>query len=371
MRSHMLEEITEGSTVCLVPPYPNTKGPGSSKMTVFYNPNMEFARDITVGVLSAILDKRRKLKILDGMAATGIRGIRIKKEVSNRFELVLNDVNPNAIKLIKKNLDLNNIQARIEQKNLNELLASEVFDYIDIDPFGSAVEFLDMGFQAIKRNGILGITTTDTSALCGAAPKVCIRRYLAHAENNYMCHEIGLRIFVGYVARCAAKFDRAIKPILCFSADHYFRIFVRVENGAKKADNTLSYLGYGKYNRQTGEIRTLMNYEHGAFGPLWLGTLFDVDALSRIEIRENFNTKKRLSKYLEIWKEEANVEALFYDTNELGKVFHCSPPPLERVLSSIRMLGYYAVHTHISPNGFKTNAPVQHIKSVYEMLNMK
>ncbi|MEM4161342.1 MAG: methyltransferase, partial [Thermoplasmata archaeon] len=218
MRALYLEEITEGNTICLVPAYQRMKGPGSSKMPVFYNPNMEFARDVTVSLLSAVLDKRRKLKVLDGMAATGIRGIRIKKEVSKRFSVTLNDINPVAVKLIKKNLELNGVEGEVVCKNLNEILASSAYDYIDVDPFGSPVAYLDLAFQSLKRNGVLGVTTTDTAVLCGTAPKVCVRRYLARSRNNYMCHEIGLRIFLGYLARTAAKFDRGVKPLLSFYA---------------------------------------------------------------------------------------------------------------------------------------------------------
>ncbi|MEM3513521.1 MAG: tRNA (guanine(10)-N(2))-dimethyltransferase [Thermoplasmata archaeon] len=371
MRGLYLEEITEGNTVCLVPAYQRVKGPGSSKMPVFYNPNMEFARDVTISLLSGLLDKRRKLKVLDGMAATGIRGIRIKNEVSKRFEVTLNDINPLAVKLIKKNLELNKLEAEVENKNLNEILATSAYDYIDVDPFGSPVEYLDLAFQSIKRRGIIGVSTTDTSVLCGTAPKVCVRRYMAKSRNNYMCHEIGLRIFLGYVARTAAKFDRAIKPLVCFYADHYFRTFVQVENGAGRADACLANMGYLSVNEKTGEVRTLLSPEREALGPLWLGNLFDNDALRKMVVRENFNTSRRFNRMLEIWSEECAAEPFFYDTNELGKIFHLSPPPLEKLISALRMLGYRTVRTHISPNGFRTNGTIAHIRSVYEMLNMR
>ncbi|MGB9636240.1 MAG: tRNA (guanine(10)-N(2))-dimethyltransferase [Thermoplasmata archaeon] len=371
MKGFVLEEITEGLTTCLVPVYSRGKGPGSSKMAVFYNPNMELARDVTISLLSGVLDKRRKLRVLDGMAATGIRGIRIKKEVSRRFEVTLNDINRTAITLIKKNLELNDIDAIVECKNLNEILATRAYDYIDIDPFGTPVGYLDNAFQSIKRHGILGITATDTAVLCGTSPRTCVRRYLARSQNNYMCHEIGLRILLGYIARTAAKYDRAIKPLVSYYADHYFRVFVRVENGARRADASIANLGYLVWNRDNGEVRTLLTPVHEGIGPLWLGQIFDADVLARMDVRENFGTKKRFTKMLEIWREECNTEPFFYDTNELGKIFHLSPPSLAKVLSTLRLLGYYATRTHISPNGFRTNAAIEHIKSVYEMLNMR
>ena len=74
-------------------------------MGVFYNPLMEFNRSISIVVLKTMGNK--KLRIGLPLAASGIRGLRILKEVSGEHEVALNDMSPEAVKLIKKNLKLN------------------------------------------------------------------------------------------------------------------------------------------------------------------------------------------------------------------------------------------------------------------------
>ena len=69
-------------------------------------------------------------------------------------------------------------------KNLNVLLSENRFDYIDIDPFGSPVGFVDSAMRSIKNGGVVACTATDTAALCGVYPRVCQRRYGAIPFHN-------------------------------------------------------------------------------------------------------------------------------------------------------------------------------------------
>jgi len=48
----VLNQIIEGTTKLTVPKTKNIKGPSTSKVPVFYNPAMEFNRDISVLVLA-------------------------------------------------------------------------------------------------------------------------------------------------------------------------------------------------------------------------------------------------------------------------------------------------------------------------------
>mmetsp|Transcript_5010 Transcript_5010/g.12093 ORF Transcript_5010/g.12093 Transcript_5010/m.12093 type:complete len:92 (+) Transcript_5010:49-324(+) len=44
---------------------------------------------------------------------------------------------------------------------------SKGFDVIDLDPYGSAAEFLDGAVQAVSDGGLLCVTCTDKAVLCG------------------------------------------------------------------------------------------------------------------------------------------------------------------------------------------------------------
>ena len=71
---------------------------------VFYNPRMEMNRDITVAVLESLPEV---ISYVDAMAASGIRGIRIKKEVSHELDVTINDWDVPAYELIKENVATN------------------------------------------------------------------------------------------------------------------------------------------------------------------------------------------------------------------------------------------------------------------------
>ena len=100
------------------------------------------------------------------------------------------------------------------------------FHYVDIDPFGSPVPYLESGILPVARRGILAITATDTSVLSGTYPNTCIRRYtstpLLSAE---FYHEVGIRILIKKAIEEGAKLDYALRPIFSYSYRHYFRPF--------------------------------------------------------------------------------------------------------------------------------------------------
>ncbi|MCK4239729.1 MAG: 50S ribosomal protein L11 methyltransferase, partial [Candidatus Lokiarchaeota archaeon] len=129
----------------------------SKSMVVFYNKKMEINRDITNLAIMAYnkLFNQNKLVIVDSMAASGIGSIRMLKECKNVKKIYINDINPIAIDLIKKNIQINNLKdeeslIKISKKSAN-LLFSELAlmkqdekpDIISIDPFGTPNLYID------------------------------------------------------------------------------------------------------------------------------------------------------------------------------------------------------------------------------------
>src|SRR3989338_10993986 len=170
----------------------------SKDMGVFYNPVMQQNRDISVLLLNSMENK--SMQIADPLAASGIRSIRFLKELKKGKikNITVNDYSKDAIKLIKSNLELNKIKWKESKKIqiINEeanlfLLNSMGFDYIDIDPFGTPNPFLDSACKRISRNGILAVTATDTSALCGTYINACKRKYWAIPKNDAIMQKLG------------------------------------------------------------------------------------------------------------------------------------------------------------------------------------
>ena len=355
-------QIREGATSLLIPQVHSEKGPGKRMGHVFFNEQMAFNRDVSVMFTMASGFQGKRL--LDAMAGTGARGIRIANEATRGSEVVINDKDPRTTGYIRANIELNHLEnGRASNLDLRCLLATEVFDYIDLDPFGSPAPFVQATFQGLKRNGTVAITATDTAPLAGTHAKKCLRRYMARPSRSPFGHETGLRILIGYLAREAAQLDKGVRPQLCFYADHYFRCYLRVKENAAAADEALGHLGFMDLDEKSRERSLSADAEKGKIGPLWIGSLFDHDLLDRMEVGDDLQHPIRCAKYLGLWKQELDVP-YFYENNELSSLLKISPPVLDRVVAELSARGR-ASKTHFSPSGFKTDVPFEDVLQTY------
>ena len=55
---------------------------------------------------------------------------------------------------------------------------------VDIDPFGTPSPFIESAAISAKAGGMLCVTATDTSALCGTYKEPCIRKYNSMPLKN-------------------------------------------------------------------------------------------------------------------------------------------------------------------------------------------
>jgi len=364
-----VECITEGKTEVLVFKNKITKkGPSSINKVPFYNPTMELNRDLSILVNQWLVNNNEKtMHILDGLAASGIRGIRLANELEGDFDVTINDWSEDAYALIKKNLEMCGLKnVVVSNRNLNTLLSEERFHYIDIDPFGSPVYFIDSAIRGIYNNGIIACTATDTATLCGVYPKVCLRRYGVRSFHSPVMHEIGLRILLGFICREAAKYDKGIEPLICHSTDHYFRAYIQVKNGISFANKSVDKLKSINpkepffSGKQTTEI-----------GPLWLGKIQNknmIEELRTILPGKQLNTKNILWVFLGLLEEESNAPVFFYTTDGLASLLKISPPKMEHIFEKLKEKGYDVARTHFSSTGFKTNASMDEIKVIFKQL---
>jgi tRNA (guanine26-N2/guanine27-N2)-dimethyltransferase len=366
MTSAATTRITEGTTEVLVHKSKLTsKGPSSRKHEPFYNPSMELNRDLSMLVNQWLINTSAKqVSLLDGLAASGIRGIRYAHELTGDFTVSINDWDGESYELICqniKNTSLTNVT--LFQKDLNMLLSERRFDSIDIDPFGSPVYFLDAAVRSIYNHGVIACTATDTAALCGVFPKVCYRRYGAWPLHGPTMHEVGLRILLGVICREAAKYDRGIEPLLCYTTDHYHRLYVQIKNGKNAANVSMAqYQSIPAQNIPLSQGQTTM------VGPLWTGKIQNKTMLQTIQSLVStkiLHSRPQLWKLLSLLEEEADGPPFFYTTNDLSSVMKQSPPTLEYIFQRLQAKGYLVTKTHCTPTGFKTNAPLGIIKEVF------
>jgi len=358
----------------------------SSKAPVFYNPVMELNRDLSVAAITRFqMDRESEIKICDAFGGTGIRAIRYSKEIEGVCEVVTNDTNPLAVRLAKENIimnNLNNVKVCMEEANILLRQRRGEFDVIDIDPFGTPSYHVESAAYSLKSSGMLCVTATDTSALCGTYKEPCIRKYGSMPLKTEYCHEIGIRILAGFLARTFAKYRKSVNLKFSHSTQHYMRIYITSDKGAKITDNSLGNLGYILHcsNCLNREIITgitprlplkcaICGEQYKVAGPLWCGKILDADFIKgmlNIASAIKINKKKKALKILETCYEESNAPATFYDLHKICKKLKISVPPLERVLKTLKNRGYFASRTHFKPTGIKTDAPLKKLK---EMIN--
>ena len=329
----------------------------------FYNPRMALNRDINVAMTRSLGISQ----YLDALAASGIRGMRVAKEAEVK-ELSLNDVSPEAFRLMEKNLARNSISATVTCGNANVLLHQRHFQAVDLDPFGSPSSYL----SAASRSALeyLFVTATDTAPLCGAHLMSGIRKYLARPLRTPYHREMGARILLGLAARELARLDKSMKPLLTHVTDHYVRIYLRVDKGAKLADECLEKMGYVEHCFRCGSFS--LHHEPMASGichhcsgktdlagPLWLGQVQDAATINKALSISNLC--RRAEKILAACAGEIDTP-MYYDHHSICERLSSTPGRIDLVLERLRSRGFQASRTHFYGLGIKTNADIADVE---------
>lgn len=344
------------------------EGDITKKLPVFYNPVMKFDRDLTIAVLRAFRESRASKEVpryCDALAGTGIRGMRAAKEAG--FDVWMNDMNPKAVELIKKNVGENGIKAEIAHSDVNLFLRQfrdGKFDAIDIDPFGSFITAFDSAVRALHRDGgLLCLTATDTAPLCGVSIKTCQRRYDAKPLRVSFAKEVGLRILIGSCARMISKYDFAFKPLLCYNHRHYFRLFLLTDNSMERADEMLKEVAYLQHCQKCDwrDYAAIDGFKERCpkcggrldwAGPLWSGRFADVDFLRSLSFED-----KEMEKLLGFLRKEQQIVAPFYDLHHIAELNKAVTKKKSGIIGSVRKKGGKACETHFCDTGIRSSIP--------------
>jgi len=362
-----LTSITEGGTTVFVYTDKTTlkKGPGKKQHPSFYNPAMTMNRDSSILVVQQLINSRKKtVEILDGMAASGIRGYRFINELTGDFSVTINDWGEKSYQLIKENtrhVPIDN--HHITQEDIHVLLSKNHYDYIDIDPFGSPAVFIDSALRSIRNNGIIAVSATDTATLCGVYPKVCLRRYNSIPLHGSCMHETALRVLIGFIGRQAGKYEKAIIPVFSYGTDHYFRVYLQIKSGVNQANHCIEQI-----HSLSSEQVPFQKEPYQSFGPVWTGPLHDkifLTDLLQIISKKTLDEEKQIRNLLQVCEQEALMPPFYYSTTFLSKQFKTSAPPLDEFLKTFEKKGFFITRTQFDPTGFKTNASKKNVETLF------
>ncbi|GAB1600684.1 tRNA (guanine(26)-N(2))-dimethyltransferase-like [Argonauta hians] len=342
------------------------------------------------------------VRILEGLAASGLRSVRFGLEVPGVREIIANDFDENAVEYIKQNIIKNDV-SHLMKANCGDASMflyenreyKQTFDVIDLDPYGSPARFLDGAVQAVTAGGLLCVTCTDTAVLCGNAGETCFSKYRAMSLRSDYCHEMALRIILQAIETHANCYSRYIEPLVSISADFYVRVFVRVFKGQGKVKQSVSKLamvyhcvGCGTYSLQrlgdkiptkgnnfkytpaqgppVGQNCSHCGHKHNFGGPIWADPIHNRDFLKQVLTsvegnKYSVNTKERIMGMLSVASEELPDVPLYYVGDGVCDKLHCVAPSLIQFRSALLNAGYQVSMSHCVKNSHKTNAPAEFI----------
>ncbi|MFH0890167.1 MAG: hypothetical protein V1836_03455 [Candidatus Aenigmatarchaeota archaeon] len=353
-----MKTIKEGLVMLHIP---------DSANDVFYNPEMEMSRDISVAFLQSIEDK--KMSVCDLLSATGARAVRYAKEVDSVERVLANDGNEVAEKYISENASINNVGKKVfaSCSGANTFLASHKneFDFIDIDPFGSPVYYLEEFSRTVKPNSYAAITATDCGALSGVFADTCFRRYGVKLGRTECFKEVGIRNLLGVVASSLASRGFSIKPLLSHVTLHYFRIILEINGGIR--NETKRFYHCDKCGYCTFEKADKCGHKPDELGPIWAGKLHDKSACFRILDKLNsgtFGRKTDAKRVLLSIIEEADYP-FYYDVHDMSERFSTDTPSMDGIMRKLRSRGFTVTRTHFSDSAIKTNANISDVNGLF------
>ncbi|XP_061094786.1 TRMT1-like protein isoform X2 [Conger conger] len=297
------------------------------KSDTYFNRKMKTNRQLVFCSLAVLAEERNPLECLDAFGATGIMGLQWAKHLRNAVKVTINDINETCVKMIRENCHLNHIRVEggrvprhtdaagdvegvpiasveVVKMDANVIMHLRPFDYIHLDPFGTAVNYLDAAFRNVRNLGIVSVTSTDTGSLYSKALNVTLRHYSCQIVRTEYYRELAGRMVVATVARAAARCNKGIEVLLAVAVEHFVLVVVRVLRGPTQADESAKKIRqlihcqwceervFLKVGSMVEEnlYRQLPCNCHGSMpgktavelGPLWAGPLFNTGFLRRM-----------------------------------------------------------------------------------------
>ena len=404
------EVLLEGRTRIHLPPNKvggeiNLAGPASKgERAVFHNHAMSGNRTRSVLLMSyemnsGILAGDKTVRMLDSLAASGVRSLRLCNELpsdlANRLDITLCDLDSHSMAWGVANHRFNSL-AKLSGfhpivGDARQIALTKGWQWVDIDPFGSPIPFLDPVIQSLARKAVLEVTATDVAALTGSSPAPLMRRYGARARLDEIAHDTGMRILLATIARTAAKHDRIIEPILSVWDSHHLRVSVRVKrslNGATIVEENLGWRIAEPTKEEAGDeygcghilvpLSTPVKLNDKRIsGPLWIGHIGDKEVMSSMTEEHALElcapTEELIDDASELRLRRRAIERSVRHIAVEGKAIHSSnlivvdelasrlklpsPPSPTKLASELTKMGYAAEVAAYGKPAIRTDAP--------------
>lgn len=364
----------EGRVEFVAPMFPTTnvgEPAAPTRSPVFYNPYSALSRDLTVVLARTFGDG---VVVAEPLAGSGVRAIRLLVETNTVARALMNDINPNAVKVMRLNAEWNGVAERCEVFEgdaavfLTRLSGwRDRVHYVDVDPVGAPVKFVENSLRAVANGGYIGVSATDLAPLVGNHPETCFRKYGLLSGKTFFPKEAALRLLASFIILRGAALNIAATPVLSVQHRHFVRVFFHVQRGRSRVIKLLEKIGWIKScNCLYKEVFSLQDFpdrvcprcggEAAVVGPAWLGPLHNGELVEKMLALSTDLPKAQ--KVLERIRGEDDVVG-YYPVDRIAHVRGVTPRSPLVLVASLRSMGYRASLTHVDPTAVKTDAPLE------------
>jgi tRNA (guanine26-N2/guanine27-N2)-dimethyltransferase len=332
----------------------------------------------------AKLEGKKSFTACEPFGGAGIRTCRYVGETPIS-KIYYNDVNSTAFQIAQMNVEqlIEEEQNRIHMQNkefsdfLNFLyLKGLVFDFIDIDPYGTPIPYAYHIIKFIKKAGLLAFTATDLASLTGLYPRALYAKYGIGLIDTRIgnVHELAARALITGLQRVGLMQNQSLIPILTLYHRHFIRTFMIRNRGVDKALETTGFLCkcrtcnslfQANLTKKNPSCYKCGNAHPFRIGPIYIGTLHKdnyLDQLRNDTHINSFNKTKSRSKIITLMDEENKLKIPWsYDIQKVAKYVGKPIPPMDYIIQKLHERGYKCYKTHFSGSCLKTDAPFNDI----------
>lgn len=348
----------------------------------FFRPASRPSRDLGV-LLAAELAEVGPVRVLDGMAGCGIRGLRYGLE-AGAAALWANDADPDRLPLLQANLRPLEEKGTIQcsSHTAQQLLAGclqrrQRFELVDLDAFGCPSALVPLALEAVAFGGVLYLASTDGRSPTGHDRPAAVRSLGAAARAHPASWELALRLQLGVLARAVWAMGRGLEPLFSFSEGRTFRTAVRLLRhplaGEERELGLLAHC-HGCGDQQVQPLLTLRGWTACACacaeaapsaplavsGPLWLGPLQDGVMLRAMQARAGSlpgSLSQAGARLLARLANDPGWPARCWPTAGIGRCLGQGAPPLQPLVQALRQEGFQAQASGVMDAQVRTDAP--------------
>ncbi|XP_042501685.1 probable tRNA (guanine(26)-N(2))-dimethyltransferase 2 isoform X3 [Macadamia integrifolia] len=271
-------------------------------------------------------------KVLEALAASGLRALRYACEVEGIGKVVALDNDKVSVEACKRNIRYNGsvalskVESHLADARVFMLTHLKEFEVVDLDPYGSPSVFLDSAVQSVVDGGMLMCTATDMAVLCGSNGEVCYSKYGSYPLRGKYCHEMALRILLACIENKSVRYLPGFGPVV---------------------------------PQECSDCKKKFNMG----GPIWSAPIHDQEWVDSIlanvkSMKSCYPAYDRISAVLTTISEELVDVPLFVSLHSLCATLKCTSPSAVMFRSAVINGGYRISGTHVNPLGLKSDAPM-------------